>query len=106
MSGQVRLAGSICRNPLAQLYRGDLIALVPSRSESALPRVYNLGLVGGLYLSSEKTQKKERVIDTPTYLEVDELTCSIVVLQEPRSLGLLGAEGGLVFPFSTLKCYN
>jgi hypothetical protein len=96
--------GRPCSNPLQQVYRGDVLGVssfstlnrLAGQQTVSLVRQVRAGACGG---------RVERC-DTPAYVEVDELACTICVLAEPRWIAE-GAHGGLnLLPFSTLKCYN
>ncbi len=78
--GLVRVAGLLCHNPLAQLYRGDLITL---RGGCVVPEVLLVPPLSALRLPSRGCQVGW-CSDTPSHLEVDELTSAVIVLQEPR----------------------
>jgi len=70
----------LCHNPLAQLYRGDLITL---RGGCVVPEALLVPPLSALRLPSRGRQVGW-CSDTPSHLEVDELTSAVVVLQEPR----------------------
>jgi hypothetical protein len=90
--GFVRVNGSVIRNPLQQLCRADVVWFAASVWVPPYPG-------GG------SAAKVRAGADTPAYLEVDELTQSFVVLQEPRA-GLLHSTESVGLPFLTIKCYN
>jgi hypothetical protein len=100
--GFVRVAGQLCQNPLAQLYRGDVVTLLFNASTT--PR----GLPNTPFALKQARGGRGlvRQSDTPFFLEVDELASAVAVLQEPRWLELRGSAGLGLFPFVTLKCYN
>lgn len=100
--GLVQVAGLLCHNPLAQLYRGDLLTL---RGGYGAPAAWLASTLSARRLPS-RGRNIEGCCDTPPHLEVDELTTAVVVLQEPRWVGLTGVAGLTSLPFSTLKCYN
>ena len=100
--GLVQVSGLLCHNPLAQLYRGDLLTL---GGGCVVPEALLVPPLSALRLPP-RGRKVGGCSDTPPHLEVDELTLTVVVLQEPRWVGLTGVEGLTSLPFSTLKCYN
>ncbi len=104
LAGFVQLRGLVCKNPLQQLYTGDLLGLGPVLSiRAAWPSFVNRQGPQTLWRASRETSEAR---DTPAYLEVDELCASVVILVEPRTLFACTAKSGVELPFLTLKCYN
>ncbi len=79
--GWVFLNGVCCANPYTQLYVGDIIVL----TSNLLAIDHSL------------------LLDSPSYLEVDELTSSISLVVEPR---FWNSDSSDAFPALTAKCYN
>ncbi len=103
-AGLLTINGRACSNPLQQVYRGDVLGVSTYSTLTGLAGQQAPSLAWRAQAGAWGGQVER--CDTPAYLEVDELTCTICVLAEPRWI-TEGARGGLTYlPFSTLKCYN
>jgi len=92
VAGLARVNGVTITNPLHQLYVADLVSL-------AVASVGCLRALTTTNLFFTQTQ------DAPSYLEVDELCQSVVILSEPNNIKL-EPNSTTRLPFTTLKCYN
>ena len=105
ISGAFAVNGFYCKNPLYQLYAMDVVSYLPL---STLPQTLTLlsRPAQNLYGIVEKANTNTR-LDTPSYLEVDELCAAFVVLFEPViNVSHENTQTRTPVPFLTLKCYN
>lgn len=99
------LNGVRLTNLHAQLYMGDML-FISGRCTSFDLR--NRAGLGPGYFHDLYSRIKVQVYadDSPSYLEVDELSQSVTILFEPVCWSLYLKRTSLQFPFSTVRLYN
>lgn len=113
--GAWSLNGRVCVNPFFQVYLGDVLSLTGLTLWSQV--THTAGVVPGLlhslrgfggqgYTPVVPLRGYFNCTDTPSYLEVDELTLSVTLVVEPSLGDLVLGVGQGAGSFLTKRLYN